>query len=161
MYNKIVTNQKVPNAVYCELMGRPQDWSMRDEQKHQPTNKVVKRELLIDMQILGGGVAITWYRLARLLGLRNSNNVYRWKNGTRKPSAYHVQQIKLLLKMKLQYSLATERINRIDWSNNLMYFNGPAEPKPYLHLLTPSSVARLQSDILNMRRPELRPELIE
>ena len=37
---------------------------------------------------------------------------------------YHLYQIKLLLKMKLRYQIPVQKINRIDWGNNLIYWQG-------------------------------------
>jgi hypothetical protein len=101
-----------------------------------------------------GNNEITFYRLAQLLGMKHRGSVYRWKNGTRKPSAYHLSQIKLLLKMKLRYQIDVHRINRIDWGNNLIYWQGLPDPSPYLIPLSDKSLVKLQGEILKSKRPE-------
>lgn len=82
MYNKLVSKKQIPYTTYSKLFGDIQTWNLRDEQKHQPSRKIVNRELQNDLDILGGGVKspITYYRLAQLLGMKHRGSVYRWKN---------------------------------------------------------------------------------
>ena len=56
--------------------------------------------------------------------------------------------------MKLRYQIPVQKINRIDWGNNLIYWQGDPIKSPFLIPLTSKDLVQLQSHVLKSNRPE-------
>ena len=105
-------------------------WDKLDRGRYSKGNKLrftqlkystAKKEIEDNLRRLGDtNRPLSWYKLGRLLGMRELTSVYSWKHLRTRPSAYRWSQMNTLIKLKFDHNFDFTKVSFIDWEQNLI-----------------------------------------
>ena len=74
---------------------------------------------------------LSWWKIARLLGMKDPNYIYAWKRTSKRPSGYRIAQMFKLFKFKaFNPQVNFQKIQKIDWEKGVVYSADNIEPLP-------------------------------